>query len=91
MDPRLDYLHDACVSSVTFDRWPERSICVRVAFHPDAGLPEVDGKLWLRDIWASRYVMWQVSGRRYAIGFTIAFRASSPNRCGVHHHQTRSP
>ncbi|HUJ62344.1 MAG TPA: hypothetical protein VLX92_27745 [Kofleriaceae bacterium] len=66
MDPRLDYLHDAEVASITFDGWPERSIRIQLAFHPDAGHPAVNGKrgtVELRDIWMSRYVQWPVHGK----------------------------
>ena len=66
MDPRVDYLHDALVSSITFDGWPERSIWVRLVCSTDAGDPAMNGKratVQLRDVWASRYVQWPVSGQ----------------------------
>jgi hypothetical protein len=65
MDPRVDYLHDALVSSVTFDGWPERSIWVRLVCDSDTGDPAMNAKratVHLRDVFASRYVQWPVSG-----------------------------
>lgn len=65
MDPRLDYLHDAEVTSITFDGWPDRSICIRVCFHPDTGNATLDGKVAaarLRGVHATRYLLWPVSG-----------------------------
>ena len=66
MDPRLGYLHDALVSSVAFDGWPERSIWICLACSPDADDPAMNEKratVHLRDVWASRYVQWPVSAK----------------------------